>query len=241
MQTVPFALFFLMQLINCQMETRKAPTYTISPSKKFIIFVDTGGNPILKKLLCQEMQKNGFPNTCYSKTYQEQQKYREQGKELILAEPEKEVFSLSVQPRISKSSYDLLRNVGMSLLTLTSGTFVSTSAEIEYTISLRKENTPLVSTKLQETGRIGFYSFLPFYMGFAATGMGTALNTYRNPENLQKYCLHEKPNQMREFWEQTQEEYCREYEVVLKDSFYGIESKIFELIRLQLVAGHYYE
>ena len=226
---------------NCQMETRQAPTYEISPSQKFIIFVDTGGNPILKKLLCTEMQKNGFPNNCYSKIYQEQQKYREQGKELILAEPEKEVFSLSIQPRIANSSHDLLRNAGMSILTLTTGAFVSTSAEVEYTINLQKENALLLSTKLQETGRVGFYSFLPFYMGLAATTTGTALNTYRAAENLERFCLHEKPSQSREFWEQTQKEYCGEYEILLKDSFYGIESKVFELIRLQLVAGHYYE
>jgi hypothetical protein len=72
---------------------------------------------------------------------------------------------------------------------------------------------------------------LPFYAGFAATNLGTFLNTYRNPEHLQRYCLYEKISDLRKILEANKDDYCDNYEEFLRNSFYKIENDFLNLIQ----------
>ncbi len=116
---------------------------------------------------------------------------------------------LNVDLTIQESSADFFRNNGLSLLTLTTGLFVSHSATVDYSITLDlKEHRP---QKGSVTVRYGYWFILPFYAGLAGTNMGTLLNGYRDPVHLRRYCLDESPGEWRTFFDGSREEICNEY------------------------------
>jgi hypothetical protein len=116
---------------------------------------------------------------------------------------------LDIQLHIRETSHDYFRNNGLSLLTLTTGLFVSHSATVDYTLTLDfppnevKEGTIHI--------RDGYWFVLPFYAGLIGTNLGTLLNGYRDPKHLQTYCLDRVPGRWREFFDGDRSEICREY------------------------------
>lgn len=127
---------------------------------------------------------------------------------------------LEVELIIKDSSSDLLLNNVLSLLTLSTGTFVSHSANVEYQINLESiDNSYFSSNSGQnprsQTGSIfvrdRIWTLMPFYVGLGATNVGTMLNTYRDPLHLKQYCIDEEPGSIRRFFDGNQNEICTEY------------------------------
>jgi hypothetical protein len=90
---------------------------------------------------------------------------------------------------IKNSSIDFLKNLSYSILSLTFGVFVSTSADVDYKINIIDPLHKVShSFEIHSKGKIGMWAILPIYAGTIATVGGTVLNTYRMPNLLQNEC-----------------------------------------------------
>lgn len=116
---------------------------------------------------------------------------------------------LDIHLEIKETSHDLFRNNGFSLLTLTTGLFISHSATVDYAMTLDLNPTRINEGTLHV--RDGYWFVLPFYAGLAGTNMGTILNGYRDPKHLRRYCLDEQPGRLREFFDGDRNQICDEY------------------------------
>ena len=117
-----------------------------------------------------------------------------------------------------------MRNLEFSLVTLTTGLQVSTSAVVDYEFLLFHDESgkqPVARFRFQSRGRIGMWTILPVYTGFIGTVLGSALNTYRLPDKLRDACLRDSGADV-----------CRDYRDFLLDSW----SKVRMDFRDQLLA-----
>ena len=118
---------------------------------------------------------------------------------------------------IKNSSIDFFKNLFYSILSLTFGVFVSTSADIDYKISILDPFHKVSNSfEIQSKGKIGMWAVLPIYAGTIATVGGTVLNTYRMPNLLQKECGNFTHNKMNL-------ENCDEYHRFILDSYNKID------------------
>ena len=100
-------------------------------------------------------------------------------------------YELVVSAEIYDSSLDLLQNALFSLLSMTTYAAVSSSAQIKLNYTFFYNGRRVASETHVTTGRIGSWAVLPPWAGLMATLMGTALNSYRLPENLKAACFNE--------------------------------------------------
>ncbi|HNC55006.1 MAG TPA: hypothetical protein PK079_01340 [Leptospiraceae bacterium] len=204
-------LILIFVLIHCAYETAQRTTLDSKEigSRKVLIQSE---DKILTHILCDSVLKSG-EGQCISEP------------SLL----DKDSILISVSAKIGDSSSDYFINVGKSIATLTLGVFLSNSATVHFNVkNLNQESEPL---KIKSEGRIGRWAILPFYAGLAATSFGGILNTYRNPDHLQKYCLTEVVSRTRKILEASKEEYCADYLSYLQDSFNKVEINFIETIR----------
>ena len=150
---------------------------------------------------------------------------------------QKEEYLLEIKTKVKEPSSDYWLNTSASIITLTTGVFMSTSATAQYYVTLKYSDKVLYDSYLHSVGRVGYWAILPFYIGLVGTNVGALLNTYRSPDNLQRYCIDAKdPKEV-----QTKEEYCSEYKVFLEDSFHQIEKKLINMLRMNIISSSYYE
>jgi hypothetical protein len=150
---------------------------------------------------------------------------------------QKEEYLLEIRAKVKEPASDYWLNISASIITLTTGVFMSTSATAQYYANLKYSDKVLYDSHLDSVGRVGYWAILPFYVGLVGTNIAALLNTYRSPENLQRYCLYSKdPKDV-----QTKEEYCKEYKVFLEDSFYQIEKKLINMLRTNIISAGYYD
>lgn len=154
---------------------------------------------------------------------------------------EPDVFELEIKAEIKTNSLDYLLNLSGSLISLTTGAFMSTSGMVFYKVTLKYQNTVVYDSSIPSEGRVGYWAILPFYMGLVATHIGTALNAYRQPIYLQENCIVSKMEPEKEFWEQSKEGYCKDYSIFIQDSFAKIERKLLNLLRVNILTLYYHD
>ena len=204
-------------LLNCSYKN-EVRNYTNIRNQNQIIHLVTGDR-ILKEIICESIL-NSTLGKCveYTNSEIENGYFR--------------IKQIKVDAQIKNRSSNYFKNAGKSILTLTLGVFISNSAEIHFKIQSKKnEEQSLPAIELNSSGTIERWAVLPFYAGFAATNLGIFLNTYRNPEHLQRYCLYEKISDLRNILEANKDEYCDNYAEFLRNSFYKIENEFLNLIQ----------
>lgn len=207
-------LFILLLFLNCAFETTHSMLKSGSKESGLRVhFFST--DRVLVEIICESIE-NTLKGKCISDIEFESLKESE------------EILEVFIETQIKNSSSDYFINSGKSLLTLTLGVFLTTSAEVEFVYYIKTDSEE--NKTLSSSGRIGHWGVLPVYTGFIATNLGTFLNTYRRPDHLQRYCLYEDPGSVRQVMEAKKEDYCRDYQLFLKDSFYKIENEFFQTI-----------
>lgn len=129
--------------------------------------------------------------------------------------------TLGVEISLHDSSADLLRNNLTSLATLTIAAFVTHSVDVDYSIrsgGVERSGTMRI--------RHGMWAVLPVYMGLAATNLGSALNTYRDPVDLQRYCLLDEPRSARKWIHGDRRRMCSEYHDFLESVAIQLEPQL---------------
>lgn len=204
-------------ILNCSYKNEVRNPTNIRNKNQIIHLVT--GDRILKEIICESIL-NSTLGKCLENTNSE------------IENSYFRIREISVDAQIKNSSYNYFKNTGKSILTLTIGVFISNSAEIKFEIrNKNNEEQSLTAKELNSSGTIERWAVLPFYAGFAATNLGTFLNTYRNPEHLQRYCLYEKISDLRKILEANKDEYCDNYAEFLRNSFYKIENDFLNLIQ----------
>ncbi len=198
--------------VNCAYEVRQPMALAVSKNQKQSIQV-ISDDRILVEILCDSIERSQI-GKCVEETKQTSSAFTFDRKKV------------RVHAEITDSSSDYFQSMGKSLVTLTLGVFITNSAKIRFKIEIPNKEKDIYSS-----GRIGRWGILPFYAGLVATNFGTLLNTYRNPEHLQKYCLNEPISKLRKVLEAEKEDYCAEYIAYLKDSFYKVEKEFIETIK----------
>ncbi|MCB1157739.1 MAG: hypothetical protein KDK45_09565 [Leptospiraceae bacterium] len=185
---------------------------------------------VLQKIACETYAAKGVQIRCTDEIIEETKKISSLY----------EVYYLSLEPQVRDSSSDLFRNNLFSLITFSTGAFVSVSAVVDYKLDLRNSKQVLFQSYISSPGRQGYYAFLPVYMGLISTNLGTGLNTYRRPDKLRMYCIEEEPDTWTKRLTQNRDEYCRDYENFLRDSFNRIEGKIMNVLRAHIISRRLY-
>jgi hypothetical protein len=198
-------------MISCAYEVTQSIALPISKNKGKTIQL-ISDDKILTEILCDSIDRS------------------QTGKCLKENEPISSAYGSNtkiyqVNAEIINSSSDYIKNMGKSLVTLTLGVFITNSAQVKF--SIQAPNL-LPSKEILSSGRIGRWGILPFYAGLAATNFGTMFNTYRDPKHLQRNCLYEPIGKIRKILEADREDYCEEYSVYLRDSFYKVEKEFIE-------------
>jgi hypothetical protein len=141
-------------------------------------------------------------------------------------------IQISLTSKINSSSSDFFRSVGYSLLSLSFGTLVTTSGEMEFAYSMNEKNAKTIDWKINSQGRIGMWAILPFYAGLIATIGGTSLNTYRKPSNLHQVCKLDIETTIGK----SESEICIDYYNFIQDSFSRKEKEFYQefLEKIQL-------
>lgn len=205
-------------MINCAFKITQPDVFSESkPEPMLVRFYST--DLVLVKIICDSMKESNF-GICLLDSDSELNESKERVKHIYL------------ETQIRDASSDYFANAGKSLLTLTLGVFLTNSAKVDFIFYIEKnKQTLLENTSLSSNGKTGYWGVLPIYTGFIATNVGTFLNSYRNPDHLQRYCLYENPGEIRQVLETKKEEYCKDYELFLKDSFYKVQAKFFRIIQ----------
>ncbi|MCB1191970.1 MAG: hypothetical protein H7A23_10545 [Leptospiraceae bacterium] len=200
---------------TCKLDITQSNSNFIQRGNNFPIKI-AFRDPILLEILCNSFQERGFIIQCFLKKKEEKQNY-----------------DFYIDSKIDTVSSDILKNISMSILTLTTGAFVSTSAK--NTFSIKNKNMKLL---IPSQGKIGLWAYLPPYMGFLATSFGSVLNTNRLPHNLYKYCVIEEPGKYRKTLEQSRDDYCEDYKEFLLDSYYKVDDKFYSILQIYLAKGN---
>lgn len=200
-------------VVSCAYEVTQSVSFPVSknPRKTIQLLSD---DRVLADILCDSIDRSQT-GKCFRENEQDLSAYGSN------------IKKIRVNAEITDSSSDYFKSMGKSLLTLTAGVFITNSAQVKFSI---QDHNFLSSRQIVSSGQIGRWGILPFYAGLAATNFGTILNTYRDPEHLQKYCLKEPIGKIRKILEAEREEYCKEYSVYLRDSFYKVETEFLETI-----------
>ncbi len=200
-------------VVGCAYEVTQSISFPVfkNPKKVFHLISD---DRILNEILCDSIDRSQT-GKCFKEKEQDLSTYGSS------------IKKIRVNAEITDSSSDYFKNMGKSLLTLTAGVFITNSAQVKFSI---QEDNLVSSRQIVSSGQIGRWGILPFYAGLAATNFGTIFNTYRDLEHLQKYCLREPIGKIRKILEAEREEYCKEYSVYLRDSFYKVETEFLETI-----------
>lgn len=104
-------------------------------------------------------------------------------------------------------------SVGLSLLALTMLYYGTMESEAELVWTSNNESLHRISfLTTSET----IWAPMPFYIGTGSTIASPILRTNQYPTYLQKYCVLESPSKIRETFDQTKEEICRDYENFLR-------------------------
>ncbi len=211
-------LIFLFLMVNCAFKITQPEVFSESkPEPMLFRFYST--DLVLVKIICDSMKESNF-GVCLLDS------------DLELNESKEKVKHIYLETQIKNVSSDYFTNVGKSLLTLTLGVFLTNSAKVDFIFYIEKnQQTLLDNTSISSEGKTGYWGVLPLYTGFIATNVGTLLNSYRKPDHLQRYCLYENPGEIRQVLETKKEEYCKDYELFLKDSFYKVQTKFFHIIK----------
>jgi len=144
--------------------------------------------------------------------------------------PESGVYT-TVTGETVDESLDLIRNIGFSLVTLTTEARVTTSAILVLHFDVH-DGKRITRFTLRHRHRSGLHVFLPIYTGLFGTIAGTMLNRYRRPDRLKKGCEHE-------FQKRTESGMCREYIEFVREAFREMKGDFYNQIRTQM--GYRYE
>jgi hypothetical protein len=141
------------------------------------------------------------------------------------------VPTVHLEARLLDSSRDGWRNAGISLVSFTTALVVSTSGTVEF---IATETGPGSRTTTRHAwrgeGRVGMWSVIPFYTGFAGTMIGTALNEYRLPERLRADCALLRTGQDLAADLPPDFDPCAEYRAFLRDSYATVHAPLSELL-----------
>lgn len=208
-------IFFItiISLISCAYPLTKSKVAATQISTQKMIYIDSK-DPILIGIVCDSILNSGLGVCMPFQNNREAD--RNNGK------------SIKIDTEVTDSSINFFSNTGKSLLTLTLGVFLSNTASIKFQIQDLDNKEPIKN--FHSSGRIGRWAVLPFYTGLVATSFGAIMNSYRNPDHLQKYCLADNISKPRKILEASKEDYCRDYSDYLKDSYNKVEEDILDSI-----------
>ncbi|MBK8394442.1 MAG: hypothetical protein IPL26_04245 [Leptospiraceae bacterium] len=202
----------LLFFFNCAYQITESEVQTVSESEPLLIRFYSS-DQVLVDIICDSLVKAAIGSCVPTHDLSSNEKI-------------KDVY---IETQIKESSSDYFLSAGKSLLSLTFGVFLTNSAKVDFIFYVENsKETLLENTNLASEGRTGYWGVLPFYTGFIATNVGTLLNSYRRPDHLQKYCLYESPDKIRQVLEANKEEYCKDYKLFLKTSFIKVQSVFFQ-------------